>query len=59
MLSAKAKKSIFKAVEKYVQEDKVLEFLNELLNAKGTHSTFKVVIKDVIGYVENNIKSEE
>ncbi|MCK5020545.1 MAG: hypothetical protein KAS32_26235 [Candidatus Peribacteraceae bacterium] len=59
MLSVKAKKSIFKAVERYVPEDKILEFLNALLNAKGTHSTFKVVIKDVINYAENNITESE
>jgi len=55
ILHVRCLRELSKVLEKYIEQDKIEDFINDVLNVRGTNSSFKIVFKEVIEYYKKKL----
>jgi len=51
-------KDLLNVLEKYMDKSKTEEFIKEILKVRGTNSSFKIVFRETMEYIERKLNKE-
>jgi len=58
VLHVRCLKDLLNVLEKYMDKSKTEEFIKEILKVRGTNSSFKIVFRETMEYIERKLNKE-
>jgi len=59
ILHVRCLRELSKVLEKYIEKDKIENFINDVLKVRGTNSSFKIVFKEAMEYIKRSSETKK